>query len=293
MNLNSITEISGLKIIEKLGEGGMGVVYKARDEKLRRDVAIKLMLPHVATNEISKERFLREATAIASCNHPGIIQIYNFGEYQGQPYFVMEYVDGGPLDRFIGQAQEIVKKTDIEINELLEMGYIDHNPDLPYFLQAPIKNPLKDQGYIKRVCTLVASISDALQVAHSMGIVHRDIKPSNVLINKRGQVKILDFGLAWSNVDADITKTQQLLGTLNYMSPEQFKGKRGHVNHLTDIYSLGVVFYELAILSSYVQEEDMASAMAEIVNGKSKDPKKINPFIQEKLTKVINRSMSK
>jgi len=196
-----------LEILELLGMGGMGMVYKARQPRLDRIVALKILPVESAQHPSFAERFNREAKALAKLNHPGIVDVYDFGQTGEYYYFVMEYVDGMNLRRLL-QTQTL------EPRQALDM--------------------------VVQICT-------ALQYAHDEGVVHRDIKPENILLNKKGQVKIADFGLAkllGAAPDTALTMSQAAMGTLNYMAPEQRQNAQG-VDHRADIYSLGVVFYEM------------------------------------------------
>jgi tetratricopeptide (TPR) repeat protein/predicted Ser/Thr protein kinase len=196
-----------LEIIELLGMGGMGMVYKARQPQLDRLVALKILPVESAPHPSFAERFNREARALAKLNHPGIVAVYDFGRTSQYFYFVMEYVDGMNL-------RQLLQSQPIEPRQALEL--------------------------VTQICT-------ALQFAHDEGVVHRDIKPENILLNKKGQVKIADFGLAkllGTVPDTALTMSQAAMGTLNYMAPEQRQNAQG-VDHRADIYSLGVVFYEM------------------------------------------------
>jgi tRNA A-37 threonylcarbamoyl transferase component Bud32 len=197
-----------LEIIELLGQGGMGAVYKARQPRLDRLVALKILPPQAALDPSFAERFAREARALARLCHPQIVAMYDFGDVNGLYYFLMEYVDGADL------------------RQLIRSGSL-----------AP-----------EQALAIVPQICDALQYAHDEGVVHRDIKPENVLVDRRGRVKIADFGLAKllgaSTADIRLTRTQQIMGTPNYMAPEQIEHPQ-QVDHRADIYSLGVVFYEM------------------------------------------------
>jgi predicted Ser/Thr protein kinase len=198
-----------LEILELLGRGGMGAVYKARQPGLDRLVALKILPREVHSDSAFAERFTREARALARLNHPNIVAVYDFGRTgDGLFYFVMEYVDG------------------VNLRQAIEAGGMSP----------------------KDALAIVPQICDALQFAHDEGIVHRDIKPENILVDKRGRVKIADFGLAkllgQEAADQQLTGTQQVMGTLRYMAPEQMEGSKS-VDHRADIYSLGVVFYEL------------------------------------------------
>jgi serine/threonine protein kinase len=197
-----------LEILELLGQGGMGAVYKARQPKLNRLVALKILPGEAAADPAFAERFTREAQTLAQLCHPGIVGIYEFGEADGLYYFLMEYVDG------------------VNLRQMLQTGKLRPHEAL----------------------AIVPQICEALQYAHDQGVVHRDIKPENILVDKRGRVKIADFGLAKLLAQVSrpnvLTRSQQIMGTPHYMSPEQFERPQA-VDHRADIYSLGVVFYEL------------------------------------------------
>ena len=199
--------IPQIEILELLAKGGMGAVYKGRQKSLDRLVAVKI-LPPDNHDAAFAERFTREARALAKLNHPNIVAIYDFGNANGLFYFVMEYVEG-----------------------------------------ANLRHLLKEKAFAaKDALAIVPQLCDALQFAHDEGIVHRDIKPENILIDKKGRVKIADFGLAkllgHEHIDDNLTATHQVMGTIKYMAPEQMEGAK-NIDHRADIYSLGVVFYEL------------------------------------------------
>ncbi|MHB8955259.1 MAG: serine/threonine-protein kinase [Pirellulaceae bacterium] len=197
-----------LEILELIGQGGMGAVYRARQKTLDRLVALKILPPQVGQDPAFAERFTREAQALARLAHPNIVMVFDFGQTNGYFFFLMEYVDG------------------VNLRQSLEAGRLTPEQAL----------------------TIVPQVCEALQYAHDQGIVHRDIKPENVLLDKRGRVKIADFGLAKllgrSGGRLSLTGTDQVMGTPHYMAPEQME-KPLSVDHRADIYSLGVVFYEL------------------------------------------------
>ncbi|MEQ8767329.1 MAG: serine/threonine-protein kinase [Planctomycetota bacterium] len=196
-----------LEILGVIGEGGMGIVYKARQRKLDRFVALKVLRQEIADDPAFAERFMREARALARLDHPSIVGVHDFGQVDGLYYFVMEYVDG----------------TNLRV--LLERGRLEQT----------------------RALEIVPRICDALQYAHDQGVVHRDIKPENILVDGQGIVKIADFSLAkltGSTRHEVLTGTNQAMGTVNYMAPEQWKSPLA-VDHRADLYSLGVVFYEM------------------------------------------------
>ncbi len=196
-----------LEIIRLLGRGGMGAVYQARQPLLDRMVALKILPAQLNRGTDFSDRFTREARALAKLNHPNIVMVYDFGQMNGQPYFIMEFVDG------------------------LNLRQLEHEGKL---------NPAQALQIVPQIC-------EALQFAHDAGIVHRDIKPDNILLDKKGRVKIADFGIAkivGPGADPAIPVTQGIIGTPHYMAPEQMNRPQS-VDHRADIFSLGVVFYEM------------------------------------------------
>jgi len=196
-----------LQIIALLGKGGMGAVYQARQPVLDRIVALKILPAQTAAGPGFVERFNREARALARLNHPNIVTVYEFGQVNGLSFFIMEYVDGLNL-------REVERAGKLSAREALQ---------------------------------IVPQICEALQYAHDEGIVHRDIKPENILLDKKGRVKIADFGIAkilGGVGETELTQTQSVVGTPHYMAPEQME-KPTSVDHRADIFSLGVVFYEM------------------------------------------------
>jgi serine/threonine protein kinase len=197
-----------LEILELLGRGGMGAVFKARQVRLDRLVAVKILPLEIGADPAFAERFTREARVLARLHHQNIVSVFDFGQADGQYYFLMEYVDG---------------------------------PNLRQLIQAGRLTPEEGLAIVPQIC-------EALQFAHNEGVVHRDIKPENILIDKQGRVKIADFGLAKllgkAPADVTLTSVHQVMGTPHYMAPEQLRGSHA-VDHRADIYSLGVVFYEM------------------------------------------------
>ena len=200
--------LPSLNVLELIGRGGMGAVYTARQKDLDRIVAVKVLPKEVQDDPGFGERFIREARTLAKLNHPNIVSVYDFGQAGDLFYFVMEYVDG------------------VTLRETIAAGGVTPEEAL----------------------RIVPGLCDALQYAHEEGVVHRDIKPENILLDRRGRVKIADFGLAKLMVSDDaepnLTQTHQVMGTVKYMAPEQMSTTK-NVDHRADIYSLGVIFYEL------------------------------------------------
>ncbi|NQT25568.1 protein kinase [candidate division KSB1 bacterium] len=246
--------ISHYKILDKLGEGGMGVVYKAQDTKLDRVVALKFLPPNLTTNETDKARFIQEAKAAAAINHPNVCTIYDIQEHEGQQFIVMEYVEGQTLRAIVGT-------------------------------QHAVSLPMQD------AIDYATQIAEALKVAHEKGIVHRDIKSENIMITSTGQVKVMDFGLAKLRGAAKLTKTTSTAGTLAYSSPEQIQGQ--DVDARSDIFSFGVVLYELLAGQLPFKGEYESATMYSVLNEEPEPIQKICPDISSECLHVLNRALEK
>lgn len=284
------TIINGCRIIAEIGAGGMGTVYKAVDESLNRQVAIKIM--HQATdNRIGRTRFLREASAIARLDHQSIVKIYSYGEYNEQPFFIMELVEGWSIRDFITRCRYI-HNAEHSISDLRLSGYIrEAAPGTPYFLQDHLTNPVNDPNYPARVRKLMGSAASALAAAHRQQVIHRDIKASNLLISNDATLKLIDFGLVKKSGDSELTRPDQFMGTLSYAAPEQLMGNRAQITPLTDIYSLGVVMYELACLRHPISAEDPAAIVSAISRGDIAPPKTLNNHIPEEFSALIMKCL--
>ncbi len=216
--------ISHYQIIEKLGQGGMGVVYRAQDLNLQRTVALKFLSPHVLDDAESRERFLREARAAASLDHPNVCTVYEIGEQEEHAFLAMAFVEGQTV-------REKVALRPLKLSEALDIA-----------IQA----------------------GEGLRSAHEKGIVHRDVKSANLMVMPEGVVKVMDFGLAQLAGQSGLTKSRATLGTAAYMSPEQ--ARHQPVDHRSDIWSLGVVLYEMLTGRAPFEGEHEAAVLYSVIH---------------------------
>ena len=243
--------ISHYKILEKLGGGGMGVVYKAEDTKLKRVVAIKFLPQHISANKEKRKRFEIEAQAAASLNHPNIAHIYAIEDTNDEMFIVMELIDG------------------IELKEKIKTGPIN----------------------IKEAINISVQIAEGLTAAHKNSVVHRDIKSSNIMITEDGKVKIMDFGLARIKDGAEVTKIGTMLGTTAYMSPEQAKGEV--VDNKTDIWSMGVVMYEMLTGQLPFKRDYEQAVIYSILNEEPKSIRELREDTPSHLTRIVEKTLQK
>src|SRR5215831_6012119 len=261
--------ISHYRVLEKLGSGGMGVVYKAEDTRLGRFVALKVLADDVADDQQFRDRFAREARTASALNHPNICTIHDVGEEDGRVFIAMEFLDGMPLS-------DLISSGPVDLERLLEVGI---------------------------------QVAEGLNSAHMEGVVHRDIKPPNIFITKSGRIKIMDFGLAkraaskralaaasWAetlvSVEGEyITSGGAALGTVPYMSPEQVRGEELDVR--TDLFSFGAVLYEMVTGVLPFRGETSHVIAEAILNRKSVAPVRHNPDLPPKLEELIDKALEK
>ena len=243
--------ISHYKITEKLGEGGMGVVYKAEDTKLERTVALKFLAGHLLNDEEAKARFLREAKAAAGLHHPNICPVYEISEAEGRTFLSMAFIKGESLEARIEQGP-------LPLKEALDIG---------------------------------RQIAEGLEAAHEEGVVHRDIKPANVIVDAKSHATIMDFGLAQLTEASRLTRNGQTMGTTAYMSPEQCEGSG--TDHRTDVWSLGVVLYEMVVGERPFKGDYDKAVMYSILNEGPEPITSLRTGVPMELEVAVNKALAK
>ncbi len=249
-----LPQIPGYEVEAVLGQGGMGIVYKARHLRLNRPVALKMLLPGAHASPEFRQRFWREAEALAGLQHPNIVQVYDIGDQDGQPWFTMEFVEGGNL------AQKL----------------------------AGMPQPAR------QAAALLATLAEAMQAGHQGGIVHRDLKPANILVAANGTLRISDFGLARRFENGPgLTSSGARLGTSSYMAPEQALGKVSAMGPAVDVYALGAVLYELLTGRPPFRAETAAETERQVVANEPVPPGRLNTQVPRDLETICLKALRK
>src|SRR5438874_5555584 len=259
--IGGVRRFGDYELIEEIARGGMGVVYKARQIKLNRMVAVKMILAGQLASQADVQRFRAEAEAAAHLNHRNIVAIHETGQFDGQDFFSMDYVQGQNLAEFVGQKP------------------------LP---------PKQAANYLK-------TIAEAIQYAHEHGILHRDLKPSNILIDDAGQPRITDFGLAKRlglgsellTIDPQLTLSGQVLGSPNFMPPEQAAGKRGQIGPAADVYALGAILYFMLTARPPFAAESLTETLQQVANMDPPQPRLLNPSVSRDLETICLKCLEK
>ncbi|MBI4584917.1 MAG: VCBS repeat-containing protein [Planctomycetes bacterium] len=305
------------RLLRVIGRGGMGIVYEAEQEPLKRKVALKVLPFHAHMEERFLERFRREAQAAAKLQHPGIVPVYGLGEEEGVPYYAMQFIDGLGLDKIVRGVKRLISKGgppaaggESESDDLsstlamslitgrFEAGDLKPSGDSAAVREELKASPLRTPSaaaelapaYYHGVARLGRQAAEALHCAHEAGILHRDIKPSNLLLDRQGRIWVTDFGLAKTEAGEDLTRTGEVLGTLRYMAPEQF---RGRPERRSDVYSLGLTLYELAALEPAYAESDRGELVKRVLEGTPTLLRDRRPGLPRPLEAIVLKAIQK
>ncbi|HZT81377.1 MAG TPA: serine/threonine-protein kinase, partial [Gemmataceae bacterium] len=289
--------LGDFRLLREAGRGGMGVVYEAEQISLGRRVALKV-LPFAATMDPRHlQRFQNEARAAACLHHTNIVPVYGVGSERGVHYYAMQFIDGRTLADLIaelrqGRAGPAALTTPYTAAEGTAPAPAPQAATAPP-AGASTQRSARSAEFFRTAARLGAQAAGALEHAHSLGIIHRDIKPANLLLDRRGDVWVTDFGLAQVQSNTKLTLTGDLVGTLRYMSPEQALGRRGPLDHRTDIYSLGVTLYELLTLEPAFPGQDRQELLQRIAFDEPRPPRKGNDAIPAELETIVLKAMAK
>ncbi len=245
------TMVSHYRIIEKIGAGGMGEVFLAEDTKLKRQVALKFLPPQFASDKEFKARFTREAQSAAALKHPNIVTIYEVSEYNGRPFFAMEHVEGQSL-------RDHIKSNELDLDSIID---------------------------------LALGIGDGLCEAHEAGVTHRDVKPANIILDKKGQAKLVDFGLAAVQGGEQLTQTGSTLGTIGYMSPEQVRGEQ--IDARSDLFSFGVVLYEMIAGQAPFKSNNEAATLKAVTEKIPEPLARYKTDVPDDLQRIVSKLLEK
>ena len=258
------------ELVKEIGRGGMGIVFLALDTKLKRRVALKLLPPHALLDTQLRERFQREASAAARLRHPGIVPVFGVGDADGVPYYAMEFVEGETLDAVLNDVREI------------SPGSSSTTAETPWDPRSAAATSVR--SYFRCVARLALQAAEALDHAHSEGVVHRDIKPGNLMLDKDGAIRITDFGLCQAEGAKDLTRTRDVLGTLRYMAPEQM---RGDADARSDVMSLGLVLYEMLLRRPAYPAEDRLALVRQVADGRIVPPRRVDRRVPRDLETIV------
>ncbi|WP_165223993.1 bifunctional serine/threonine-protein kinase/formylglycine-generating enzyme family protein [Aquisphaera insulae] len=307
--------LGDFQIVGELGHGGMGIVYEARQLSLGgRRVALKVLPAAMALDPRQVRRFQVEVQASACLDHEHIVPVYTVGREQGIPYFVMRLIDGRSLAEILRELRRI-KGLDapdrgagdsigpdgpatasadvITVEASPPASPAGASPDAAAASTAITGSSADDRAYFRTAARLMIQAARALDYAHQEGVIHRDVKPSNLLIDPRGHLWVSDFGLARLRGGSDLTRTDDIIGTLRYMSPEQSQSRRIPIDHRTDVYSLGLTLYEMLTLEYAFPEEDRARLLRQIAEAEPRPPRRINRRIPRDLETVVLKAIAK
>lgn len=279
------------EIDREIGRGGMGVVYLARQKDLDRQVALKV-IPPTSLSAITRQRFLREAKALASLSHPNIVPVFTAGEEAGSLFIAMEYVPGVPLSTLIRAVRNrpAGQKASQAWAECLASGTAPEDDAAP---DRAKETAALDSQYLHTCLSVAGQIASALTQAHEGGVIHRDVKPANIIIANDGRARLLDFGLAAVHTEPHVTVSGEFFGTPHYVSPEQAAGLSGLVGPSSDQYSLGAMLYECLALRPPFDGDSISVVLANVLNGDPKGVRQVNPTLPRDIETILAKTLSR
>ena len=287
-------QLADYEIGTEIGRGSMGVVYRATQKSLGRCVAIKVLSSSGALDEDRVARFQREAHITAALDHPGVVKVFDVGNEAGTYFYVMQWIDGYSLDRHIDWAKPDAPPdpTTFRTN--------DRNQSLPMHPIVPAEDASRQAiesslfggpNRFRKAAGLIQAAAEAMHAVHLSGVVHRDLKPSNLIVDRQGNLKVTDFGLARLDYQSHLTRSGELIGTVRYMSPEQAAGRSSLVDARTDVYALGATLYELCTLMPAFPNEGYPDLIQAICRGEPTSPRKIVLSLPRDLQTIIQKAM--
>ncbi|MEQ8850076.1 protein kinase [Botrimarina sp.] len=301
--------IGDYRLIREIGRGGMGVVYEAEEQSLRRRVALKVLPFAAVLDQRQIARFRNEAQAAAGLHHTNIVPVFAIGQERGVHFYAMQHIEGRSLAEAIAELRGGAGAAPSASPNATTQALGDAPPATPASgkaarrsapsqgespTAAPTLGPNnRSSSYFRAAARMAADAADALQHAHELGVVHRDIKPSNLLIDTRGKVWVADFGLARMQTDLGVTATGDVVGTLRYMSPEQARGRADQVDGRTDVYALGATLYELLTLRPAHGGNDRRRLLDRLERTDPTPPRKLNPALPADLENIVMKAMEK
>ncbi|HET6202824.1 MAG TPA: protein kinase [Planctomycetota bacterium] len=303
-----VRTLGDFTLIREIGRGGMGVVYVAEQTTLRRTVALKVLPVDLTASPARVERFKREAEAAARLHHPNIVPIFAAGAEEGQHWIAMEYVEGTSLDRLLegmSRPAGAPREDDVPLviteakGDLLDAEGEPWRPGAPApppppgTVEREISPSALQHAHVQRMAELFEKVARALHHAHEQGIIHRDVKPANILLDREGEPRVTDFGLAREEGTASLTRTGDMLGTPLYMSPEQLTAKRVPIDRRTDVYSLGVSLYQALALRPPFDGDSSQEVIRQILFAEPAAPRKRNPRVPRDLETIVLKCIEK